>query len=106
MTGSGPFTLSVLFSIVAGTAAGILSLLTLEILRRSPFGQAVLVLSLSMAAFVVYHATLLVSPGLPVVASVIRSAMYTGVAAFVWLAVWQQYRMRSRAGEVGGEVNS
>lgn len=103
MAGGALFTLSVVFSLVTGTAAAILSLLLLEILRRSPFGRAVLVLSLVMATFVIYHMTLLLSPGLPVLAEAAKSAMYTGVAVFVWVMVWSQYRIRHQSpGEVDG----
>lgn len=99
MPSAALFTLSVLFSLVMGTGAGILSLLFLEVLRRSPFGRAVLVLTLAMVAFVVYHATVLISPGSQVVAEAVRSATYTGVAVFVWVMVWSQYRLRSRPSE-------
>lgn len=91
------FTLSVLFSLVTGTAAGILSVLTLEALRRSPFGRAVFALSIVMAVFVLYHATLILSPGTTMLAEGVKSALYTGVAAFVWTMVWSQYRVRHRA---------
>lgn len=93
------FTLSVLFSLVTGTAAGVLSLLALEILRRSPFGRAVFVLSLVMVTFVLYHATLFFSPVSLVITEVVRSTLYTGVAVFVWVMVWSQYRIRHRSNE-------
>lgn len=90
-------TLSVLFSLVAGAAASILSLLTLEVLRRSPFGRAVFMLSLVMVIFVVYHAAVLLTPERGVLAEAVKSVMFTGIAGFVWLTVWSQYRMRRRA---------
>ncbi len=96
MVGNSLFTLSVLFSVIMGTAAGVLSLLTLEILRRSPFGRAVFALSIVMAFFVVYHATLIIAPGTTMLAKTGESSLYTGFAAFVWTMVWSQYRMRRR----------
>lgn len=97
------FSISVILALVTGTAAAILSLLILEILQQSPFGRAVFVLSLVMGAFVLYHATLLVMPGPQMFAEVIKSTMYTGVAVFVWIMAWNQYRIRSGA---SGEVRS
>ena len=90
------YNLTVAFSLVTGSAAGLLSLLTWETLRRSPFGRAVFVLSVVMVLFIVYHVVLLVSPAAPAYAGVFKSALFTGVALFVWMLVWSQHRLRSR----------
>lgn len=101
MPGGALFTFTVAFSLVTGTAAGLLSLLTWEILRRSPLGQAVFVLSIVLVIFILYHVIVLLSPDPPMVAHLFKSAMFTGAAVFIWTMVWNQRRMRQRAdGEV------
>lgn len=97
------FTLTVAFSLVTGTAAGLLSLLTWEILRRSPLGRAVFVLSIVLVVFIGYHVVVLLSPNPPALANLFKSAMFTGATAFIWVMVWVQRRMRQRA---TGEVNT
>ena len=89
------YELTVAFSLAAGTAAGLLSLLTWETLRRSPFGRAVLVLSLVMVVFIAYHVVVLVWPSLPGFAVLFKSALFTGVAVFIWLLVWSQRQLRA-----------
>ena len=96
MVGAALYNLTVAFSLATGSAAGLLSLLTWETLRRSPFGRAVFVLSLVMVLFIVYHVVLLVSPTAPAYAVVFKSALFTGVAVFIWMLVWSQRRMQSR----------
>ncbi|MFB6239949.1 MAG: hypothetical protein ABEH81_16590 [Halopenitus sp.] len=101
MPGEALFTLTVAFSLVTGTAAGLLSLLTWEILRRSPLGQAVFVLSIVLVIFILYHVIVLLSPNPPMVAQLFKSAMFTGATVFIWTMVWIQRRMRQQAdGEV------
>ena len=90
------YNLTVAFSLAAGSAAGLLSLLTWESLRRSPFGRAVFVLSLVMVLFIVYHVILLVSSTTPAYVGVFKSALFTGVALFIWMLVWSQRRLQSR----------
>lgn len=90
------YNLTVAFSLATGSAAGLLSLLTWETLRRSPFGRAVFVLSLVMVLFIVYHVVLLVSPTMAVFAMLFKSALFTGTALFVWMLVWSQHRLRAR----------
>lgn len=92
------YDLTVAFSLAAGSAAGLLSLLTWETLRRSPFGRAVFVLSLVMVLFIAYHTILLVSPGLSGFARLFKSALFTATAVFVLLLVWSQHRLRARPG--------
>jgi len=90
------FNLTVAFSLAAGSAAGLLSLLTWETLRRSPFGRAVFVLSVVMVLFILYHVLLIASPATPAYAVVFKSVLFTGVAVFIWMLVWSQHRLRSR----------
>lgn len=89
--------LGIIFSLVTGTAAGLLSLLTWEILKRSPFGRAVLVLTGAMALFTVYHAVSLFIPGSTVALGLLKSGLFTGVAAFILLLVVKEHRMRDNA---------
>lgn len=89
------FTLSVTYSLITGTAAGLLSLQAYEILRRSPFGRAVFVLSLVMVVFILYHAVLLLFPTTPPIATLIKSLLFTGVAIFTGLMILSQHRMRT-----------
>lgn len=95
-------TLTVALSLVAGTAAGLLSLLTWEILRQSPLGRAVFVLSIVLVIFTVYHVVVLVSPISPMVAQLFKSATFTAAAVFIWTMVWIERRMRRRA---AGQAN-
>lgn len=97
MTYGALFTLTVVFSIITGTAAGLLSLQTWAILRRSPFGRAVFFLSLVMVIFILYHVVLLLVPSFTIAAKLLKSAMFTGVALFIGLMIWSQHRLRSSA---------
>ncbi len=88
------FALTVVYSIITGTAAGVLSLQAWEILRHSPFGRAVSLLSLVMVLFILYHVLLLLFPVPPVRPDLLESALMTGMALFVGLLIWSQHRMR------------
>ncbi|WP_396610649.1 hypothetical protein ACH9L7_10435 [Haloferax sp. S1W] len=103
MVGASLHTLTVVFSLVSGTTAGILSLLAWESLRQSPFGRAVVVLSFVMAVFTLYHVFVLVYPNPEVLVQVFKSLVFTGVALFVWTMVWCQYRLRTTV--VTGQAN-
>lgn len=96
MSYSALYTLSVIYSIMSGTAAAILSFETWDVLRRSPFGLAVFFLSLVMVLTITYHVLLLVVPVPPLVASVLKSAMYTGTGLFIGSMIWSQHRMLAR----------
>ncbi len=98
MVGASVHTVTLLFAVIMGTAAAILSVLTLEVLWRSPFGKAVVVISIVLGLFVVYHALLLVQPGRALIDGWFTSVMYGGVAVSVWLIVWNQHRIRRRQG--------
>lgn len=99
MEGESLYTLTVVFSLVSGTAAAILSLLTWESLHRSPFGRAVFVLSFVMGVFTFYHVFILVYPTQSVFVQVFKSLVFTGVAVFVWMMVLSQHRLRTVAVE-------
>lgn len=55
------YRLSISFAIVTGTGAGILAVLSWEVLRDSPFGTALKLLALVMMIVTVYHGGLFVS---------------------------------------------
>ena len=95
MVSEALFELTVAFSLAAGSAAGLLSVLTWEALRRSPFGRAVFVLSLVLVLFTAYHGVVLVAPPAPGLLAAVKSAMFSGVAVFIWLLVWSQRRLRA-----------
>lgn len=103
MTYSTLYTLSVVYSIISGTAAVILSFETWDVLRRSPFGVAVFFLSLVMVLTISYHVILLVVPVPPLAATLLKSAMYTGTALFIGAMIWSQHRLFARS--VPEEVN-
>lgn len=96
------YTLTVVFSLVSGTAAGLLSLLAWETLRQSPFGRAVFVLSLIMGCFILYHVFALLYEGQVVVLQSFKSVLFTGTAAFIWTMVWSQHRVRTNPVREGG----
>ena len=99
MVGGTLFDLSVAFAIVTGTGAGILSLLSWEIFRRSPLGRAILVLSSLMSVFILYHVLLLGLQAHPLLVRLVESVAYTGVVVFIGAMVLSQRRLRRRAGE-------
>ncbi|WP_323192536.1 hypothetical protein [Halostella sp. PRR32] len=80
-------TLSALFALVSGTAAGLLSLLFWRVLRESPFGTVIALLSGTMSAMIIYHVVLfLVEPNI-LLLDTLRSALYTVIAIFLWLVI-------------------
>ncbi|PSP73682.1 hypothetical protein BRC86_08710 [Halobacteriales archaeon QS_3_64_16] len=92
------FRLTVLFALITGTAAGILSLLTWEIFRQSPFGRAIFLLSGVLSAFTIYHVVLVIWEMNTVLDQVLKSVVFTGVAVFVWVMVRYQRRLRPHTG--------
>lgn len=95
MVSESLYNLTVAFSLATGSAAGLLSLLTWETLRRSPFGRAVFVLSVVMVLFIAYHVVLIVAPTRSTFAVLFKSALFTTTAVFVWMFVWSQHRLRA-----------
>jgi hypothetical protein len=91
------FRLTVLFALITGTAAGILSLLTWEIFRQSPFGRAIFLLSGVLSAFTIYHVVLVILETDTILAQVLKSVVFTGVAVFVWVMVRYQRQLQPPA---------
>lgn len=94
------FNLTVTFALVTGTGAGLLSLLTWEIFRRSPFGRVVFSLSIFTSVFVLYHAVLLVVQAHPLAADLLRSLAYTALVVIIGLLARVQRRLSARQREV------
>lgn len=79
-------TASILFAIIGGTAAGVLSLLLWKILRETPFGAVVGLLSLALSGVIFYHVVLFIG-GDSVFLDLLRSAMHTVTAIFLWSVI-------------------
>lgn len=87
MVNTSIHTLSILFAIIAGTGAGILALLFWGLLRESPFGTIVVLLSVTMSVMVFYHVILFVARPESLFLNTLRSALYTIIAIFLWLVI-------------------
>lgn len=87
MPGDAVFHVTVTFAVVTGTAAGVLSLLTWEVFRRSAFGRVIFAFSGLLSVFILYHVLLLVAGELGGLLAVLESVLYTGLVAFVILVV-------------------
>lgn len=99
MVDSTVHTLSAIFAIITGTGAGLLALLFWRVLRESPFGTTIALLSVTMSAMAVYHVVLFVADPDTLLLETLRSALYTIVAIFLWLVVATHHRIkRSAAG--------
>lgn len=92
-------TLSALFALVAGTGAGLLSLLFWRVLRKSPFGTVIALLSGTMSAMIVYHVVLFLVEPDTLLLDTLRSALYTVVAIFLWLVIATYQRIETSATE-------
>lgn len=103
MPGGTLFTATVIFAIIAGTAAGVLSVLAFEVFRHSPFGRAVLVLSFMLVLFILYHTIIVLVPDLAIVAQGFKSVVLTSAAVFIWIMAWSQFQMVRRT-DPGGDV--
>ena len=90
-------TLSAIFAIVCGTGAGFLALLFWEVLRESPFGTVVTLLTGTMSAMIVYHVVLLVVEPDTLLVETLRSGLYTIVAIFLWLVIGTHQRIENDA---------
>lgn len=91
------YTGSVLFAIIGGTAAGILSLLCWNILRETPFGTIIALLSVTLSGVIFYHVLLFVADVETVFLDVLRSSMQTAVAVVLWLAILTHRRIQRSA---------
>lgn len=75
------------FAIMAGTGASVLSLLSWELFRDSPFGRVLAILAVIMPLAAIYHALLLVfEPELPAL-ELLRGVLYPAFLAVFWLMV-------------------
>lgn len=92
-------TLSALFALVSGTAAGLLSVLFWRVLRESPFGTVIALLSGTMSAMIVYHVALFLVEPDTVLLDTFRSALYTVVAIFLWLVIATHHQIEKSATE-------
>jgi len=99
MVSDAMYILSVAFALVTGTSAGLLSILTWEILRYSPLGRVLFVLAIVQVVFILYHVLILVLPEAVFLQHFIHSVMYTTVAVAVWMLVWVQRAIKRRADE-------
>lgn len=97
MVGHPVYVLSIVFALVAGTAAGIFALLSWEILRSSPVGQGIFTLVVLQIVFIVYHILVLITPEAIALQHLIHSVMYTMVALLVWWLVWVERRIQTDA---------
>lgn len=94
--------LTLLFSLVTGTVALTLSLLAWGILRRSAVGRIVVALTVVMMSFSVYHVIAFLLPGAELVASVLKSVTFTGVALFIAVSIRFERRVDVET-KAGGE---
>ncbi len=99
MADSTVHTLSVIFAIRSGTGAGLLALFFWHILRKSPFGTVIALLSVTMTATIVYHVVLFILESDTVLFETVRSALYTTVAIFLWLVIATHQQIKDSAGE-------
>lgn len=86
--------LLVVLSLMTGTAALTLCLLTWNILRRSIVGETVVVLTVVLGLFDVYHGLVLLVPESRLVTSVLKSVTLTGMVLFIAMSIRTQTRIR------------
>lgn len=99
MVNSSVHTLSPIFAIICGSGAGLLALLFWHVLRESPFGRIIALLSGTMSAMIVYHVLLFIVEQDTILVSVFRSALYTVVAIVLWLVIATHQRIEQTAAE-------
>ncbi|QLD89452.1 hypothetical protein HWV07_10590 [Natronomonas salina] len=80
-------TLGVIFAIIAGTCAGVLSIQFWRRVRGSPFGAVVALLSVTMCGVIAYHVVAFFFQPDSLLLDVSRSVLQTGAALFVWLVI-------------------
>lgn len=89
--------LGVLFAIIAGTGAGVLSVLFWRRVRGSPFGAVVALLSVTMCGIIAYHVVAFFFQPQTLLLDVSRSVLQTGAALFVWLVIATHQRIERDA---------
>lgn len=90
-------TLSAIFAIIGATGAGALSVLVWRILRESPFGTIVALLSITMSGMIIYHVVLFVVGPESLFLNTLRSALYTVLAIFLWLVIVTHQQLHKSA---------
>lgn len=96
------YELTVTFSLVAGTAALLLSLLLWDTLYRTPFGRAVFAIAVLMGLFSLYHVVVLTLPERLFVTTAAKSVTLTGAVVVVGLMIRLDRRLRDRTTGGGG----
>lgn len=97
MVDSAVHILSVLFAIVSGTGAGLLSILFWRVARDSPFGTLVALLSTAMSGIIIYHVVLFLFAPNSLFLDMLRSALYTILAIFIWLVIATHQQLKRTA---------
>lgn len=87
-------TLSALFAIIGGTGAGVLSIGVWSVLRKSPFGIIIALLSVTMSGMIVYHVVLFVLGAESLFMDTFRSALQTILAIFLWLVIITNHQLQ------------
>lgn len=90
-------TLSVVFAIISGTGAGLLALLLWKVLRESPLGTVIALLTGAMSAMILYHVFLFVVDPDTLLAETLRSSLYTIIAIFLWLVIVTHQQIKQTA---------
>lgn len=90
-------TVGAIFAIMSGTGAGLLALLFWQVLRESPFGTVVALLTGLLSAMIGYHVALFVVEPDTVLVGALRSGLYTIVSVFLWLVIVTHRRIEERA---------
>lgn len=85
--------ITLLSSLVTGTVAVTFSLLTWSILRKSVIGQTVVVLTLVMSLFSIYHGIVFMSSQSELLAQILKSATLTGVLLFIGFTILFERRI-------------
>lgn len=91
--------LSAIFAIIAATGAGVLSVLAWRILRESPFGTVIALLSVTMSGLIAYHVVLFVLGADSLFLDTLRSALHTVLAIFLWLVIATHERLQDSVAE-------
>lgn len=92
-------TLSALFAIIAGTCAGLLSVLVWRRVRRSPFGAVVALLSVTMTGVMAYHVVVFFSTPGGLLLETAHSALQTVLALLLWLVIATHQRLERDVAE-------
>lgn len=92
---------SAILAVVTGSAGFVLAVLAWKVFEGAPFGRVLAVLIPYMAAFTIYHALLLIDPGLPLLVLGIESLAFVLILVFVGLMARLHYqRLRTPRQEV------